>query len=112
MAERSCVHAYIERVQRNIQNGGSYSDSVSLIESYRESLRRVYGDNRSKIHRIVTHPASLQAIAAYEHIRSSGAPIPDSRAIIGHLVPAKKRCRVILGGPDLTDTKVHLLDHN
>ncbi len=112
MAERSCVHSYIERVQKNIRNGGTINQSFELIDQYQASLKHVYGNNRAKLHRALTSTPSLKSIALYEHLRSRGLPLPDSRQMISTALPIKRRCRVILGGPDLIDTKVYLLDKN
>lgn len=110
MAERSCVHPYIDRLHRGLDSGSSLRSSLKEIPFYQDAVIRVYGRLPSKLHRLATSSSSLTLLTIYEYTRHKGIPLPDSRTLITKFLPLKRRSRVAMGGKNIIDTKHQLLD--
>jgi hypothetical protein len=104
--ERSCVDPFIKRIQAVLQRTGSLRISLREISSYQIRSKRIYKVDVHFVHALAVSTISLGILVLYEYLRSRGSPLPDSRALIRKIMPAKNLSDEAVFGK-LTDDKRH-----
>lgn len=90
MVERSCIHPFIEQTQTAFQKSGSLKEAFGNIRGYqRHVVREVHNVSaEAKIpHMIGMSIVGLGGIVLYEYVRAHGIPLPDSREVVGGILP-------------------------
>jgi hypothetical protein len=87
--ERSCVHPFIRRVQTVLKRSGSLRASLEEIPVYQARARTIYRADVYCIHTVAVSTISLGALVMYEYLRYRGIPLPESKMLIGLIMPVK-----------------------
>jgi hypothetical protein len=87
--ERSCVHPFIRRVQAVLKRSGSLRASLHEVPAYQIRAREIYRVDVYCIHALAVSTLSLDALVMYEYLRYRGIPFPDSRWLLGSVMPTK-----------------------
>ena len=104
--ERSCVHPFIRRVQTVLKRSGSLREALEEILIYQARARTIYRSDVYCIHAMAVSTVSLGALVIYEYLRFRGIPLPESKSLIGLILPAKNGSeRIVTRKP--TDNRRH-----
>lgn len=87
--ERSCIHPFIRRVQTVLKRTGSLRATLDEIPVYQVRARAIYRADVYCIHALAVSSIGLGALVMYEYLRYRGIPLPESKLIIGLIVPVK-----------------------
>ena len=94
--ERSCVHPFIRRVQTVLKRTGSLRASLEEIPVYQVRAEAIYRADVYCIHTLAVSTISLGVLVMYEYLRYRGVPLPESKSLIGLIMPAKNRSEWII----------------
>jgi hypothetical protein len=95
-AESSCVDPFIRRIQAVLKETGSLRACLEHIDEYQARAKQIYRVDVYFIHALAVSTLSLTLLAIYEYVRYRGIPFPESRALIGKIMPAKNRSDEII----------------
>lgn len=85
LAERSCIHPFIEQTQKAFQQGVPLREVLKTIKPYQIRINNLVTNvsTEAKIpHAIGMSLVGLGAVVLYEYARTHGAPFPDPKGII------------------------------
>jgi hypothetical protein len=103
--EKSCVHPFIRRIQAVLKQTNSLRASLREIRGYQVRVRRVYRVDVHCVHAAAISTSCLASLVIYEYLRHRGLPLPNSRSIIGGLMPFKNRSDEIVTNREQNDNK-------
>ena len=107
--EKSCVHPVIRRIQAVLKQTNSLRESLREIRGYQVRVKKVYRVDVHCIHAAAISTSCLASLVIYEYLRHRGLPLPNSRSVIGRLIPLKNRSDEIVTGREQNDTKHEML---
>ena len=103
--EKSCVHPFIRRIQAVLKQTNSLRESLREIKGYQVRVKRVYRVDVHCIHAAAISTSCLASLVIYEYLRHRGLPLPNSRSLIGSIIPLKNRSDEIVTGREPNENK-------